>query len=243
MQTRHIRTAPTVVGYDTTSLPQYGKCAGGAFIPVSAERFDLMDITVVGYKDAQGQGQCEAGVTVQTLDKDGGTTATYEWWDIPGYYGWYPVNEEQPVKRGDITVQPGEGLWFNSTSTIYGFESSGEVATAGDIETKLPQYGYTIANPTPVTVDLVDCEVTGYKDEKGEGQCEAGVTVQTLDKDGGTTATYEWWDIPGYWGWYPVNDETPLGRNIVTMEPGLGLWLNSNNTIYHFVWPKVEIGK
>ena len=233
----------SVVGYDTTSLPQYGKAAGGAFIPVSTENFDLMDIKIVGYKDEKGVGECEGKVNVQTLNEGGGTTATYEWWDIPGYYGWYPINEEQPVKRGDVTVQPGHGLWFYSSLDIYSFESSGEVATAGDIETVLPLYGYAIANPTPVTVDLVDCEITGYKDEKGVGECEGKVNVQTLNEGGGTTATYEWWDIPGYWGWYPLNDETPLGRNIVTMEPGLGLWLYASGTGYNFVWPKVEIGK
>ena len=244
-------TSANIVGYDTTDLQLAGLSAGAAFVPVSGNVVDLIDITVTGYKDAQGNGTCEGGVQAQTLDAGGGTDKTYEWYDVDYgggdvYYGWYPLNEEENIKRGDVTVQPGEGLWFYCTASSYSFQSSGQVPTDGDVETNLQIAGLTIANPTPVKVDLVDCEVGGYKDEQGEGTCEGGVQVQTLDAGGGTLKTYEWYDVDYgggdlYYGWYPLNEEENVKRDEVTLDPGAGLWSYCTASGYTFIWPKVDV--
>ena len=244
-------TSANIVGYTQTDTPYLGSTAAGAFVPVTGTKNDLIDITVIGYKDAQGNGTCEGGVQAQTLDEYGGTDKIYEWYDVsygPGdeYHGWYPLNGELPIERGDVPLELGGGLWVNVLVSNLKLQSSGQVPTAGDVETSLPNLGYVIANPTPVNVDLVDCMITGYKDAQGNGTCEGGVQAQTLDEYGGTDEIYEWYDVSygpddEYYGWYPLNGEINVPRNKVVMTPGRGLWIQSFDSCYNFVWPKVEV--
>ena len=103
-----------VVGYAPTELPADGLSVGAAFVPVSGNTIDLVDIKVAGY-----EGETWGDVQIQTLTGSGGTDKTYVWYDgndgETDWYGWYDADAYLPLERGAITVNPGAGLWTVST--------------------------------------------------------------------------------------------------------------------------------
>ena len=238
----------TVVGYGPSGLQESGLTAAGSFTPVKqGEMIDLTDIEVKGYMEEEGY--CDGLVYVQTLDEAGRDTATYTWMDdgMGGegeFYGWYAVGEETPIAKGAVKIQPGEGLWFFSQRDGLSLQSAGEVPTTTDIIVTLQESGLSVANPTPVTVDLTDTYITGYMEE--EGYCDGLVYFQTLDSAGRDTATYTWMDdgMGGegeFYGWYAVGEETPIAKGTVTVKPGEGLWTFSQRDGLYFNWPKVDL--
>jgi hypothetical protein len=65
-------SSANVVGYAPAELQEDGITAGACFIPVSAQKFDLLDLKVTGFEE-----YTEADVYVQTLDEFGRTVNTY----------------------------------------------------------------------------------------------------------------------------------------------------------------------
>ena len=221
---------PSVVGYQSAELQEYGLTAGACFVPVSGTTFDLTDLKVTGYEEST-----EGEVAIQTLDEYGRTVATFFYYDVPGeYLGWFNESDEA-VDVGDVTVQAGEGLWSYSTVDGLGLQSAGQVPTSSTT-VLLQQYGLSVANPTPVNVDLTTTYVGGY-----EESTEGDVTVQTLDEYGRTVSTFFYYDVPGeYLGWYNENDEEVAVGDVV-VKPGQGLWTYSTADGFTFTFPGVAL--
>ena len=224
------RLQTPVVGYQSAELQQYGLTAGACFVPVTGSTFDLTELKVTGYDEST-----EGDLQLQTLDDAGRTVATYFYYDVPGELtGWLDENDEE-VQVGDVTFQPGEGLWTYCTIDGLGLQSAGMVPTTG-ISVILQQYGLSVANPTPVDVDLTDTYIGGYDEST-----EADVQVQTLDDAGRTVATYFYYDVPGeLTGWLDENDEEVAVGDVV-IKPGQGLWTYSTTDGFTFVFPGVTL--
>ena len=153
--------------------------------------------------------------------------------------GWIDIGDNP--YEGGVKIQAGEGLWTSCTGDGFNLQSSGEVPQSG-VEVELQNFGLSVANATPVQVDLINCIVTGYKDEQGEGEAGGEVNVQTLNEFGQTVGSYFWYDMPGegILGWIDIGDN-PLEEGDVPVEPGAGLWTSCSGDGFNFVWPGVEI--
>ena len=222
------------MGYTSATLQEYGLTAGAAFVPVTGATFDLTDLTVTGYDTDQGT---DSEMYIQTLDEYGRTVATYSWVDdADTIKGWFNEDGDE-VAVGDVTFQAGEGLWTSCDFDGFGLQSAGAVPTS-DVAVILQEYGLSIANPTPVTVDLTDCVITGYDTDQGT---DSEMYIQTLDEYGRTVATYSWVDdADSICGWFNEDgDEIAVGD--VTVAPGAGLWTSCDFDGFNFVWPKVTL--
>ena len=222
------------VGYTSATLQEYGLTAGAAFVPVTGATFDLTDLTATGYDTDQGT---DSEMYIQTLDEYGRTVATYFWVDdADTIKGWFNEDGDE-VAVGDVTFQPGEGLWSFCDFDGFGLQSAGAVPMS-DVAVILQEYGLSIANPTPVTVDLTDCVITGYDTDQGT---DSEMYIQTLDEYGRTVATYFWVDdADTICGWFNEDgDEVAVGD--VTVAPGAGLWSFCDFDGFSFVWPKVTL--
>ncbi len=219
-----------VVGYTSAGLQNNGITAGAAFIPVSGTTFDLTDLKVTGYETST-----EGDVYVQTLDEYGRTVASYFYYDVPGELTAWLDESDNEVEAGTVTFQPGEGLWMVANADGFGIQSAGQVPTA-TVAVTLQNAGLSIANPTPVNVDLTATSIGGY-----EESTEADVYVQTLDEFGRTVASYFYYDVPGdLTGWLDESDnEVPEGDVIIA--PGQGLWAVSNADGFTFIFPGVTL--
>ena len=223
-------TRPSVVGYQSAELQENGLTAGACFVPVSGSTFDLTELKVTGYDEST-----EGDVYIQTLDDLGRTVATYYYYDVPGeYLGWFD-GEDKQVEEGDVTFQAGEGLWTFSSSEGLGLQSAGQVPTSS-VTVLLQENGLSIANPTPVDVDLTATSIGGY-----EESTEGDVYVQTLDDLGRTVATYYYYDVPGeYIGWFDGEDNA-VAEGDVVLKPGEGIWTFSSDDGFTFVFPGVTL--
>ena len=75
---------------------------------MSGATFDLTDLTATGYDTDQGT---DSEMYIQTLDEYGRTVATYFWVDdADTICGWFNEDGDE-VAVGDVTVDPGVGLW------------------------------------------------------------------------------------------------------------------------------------
>lgn len=219
-----------VVGYASAELQEYGLTAGACFIPVSAQKFDLLDLKVTGFEE-----YTEADVYVQTLDEYGRTVNTYYYYDIPGELTGWLDGDDNEVARGDVEFQAGEGLWMFCNADGFGIQSAGTVPQTG-VAVELQQYGLSVANPTPVNVDLNDITITGF-----EEYTEADVYVQTLDEYGRTVNTYYYYDIPGELTGWLDGDDNEVERGNVVLKPGEGLWSFCNADGFYLNFPGVDL--
>ena len=218
------------MGYQSAELQQYGLTAGACFVPVTGSTFDLTDLKVTGYDEAT-----EGDVQIQTLDEYGRTVANYTYYDVPGELTGWLDSDDNEVEVGDVTFQAGEGLWSYSLDDGFGLQSAGMVPTT-PVAVTLQQYGLSVANPTPVDVDLTQITVGGY-----EEATEGDVQVQTLDEYGRTVANYTYYDVPGeLTGWLDADDnEVEVGD--VVVKPGEGLWTYSLDDGFTFIFPGVNL--
>ena len=219
-----------VVGYASAELQEYGLTAGACFIPVSAQKFDLLDLKVTGFEE-----YTEADVYVQTLDEYGRTVNTYYYYDIPGELTGWLDGDDNEVARGDVEFQAGEGLWMFCNADGFGIQSAGTVPQTG-VAVELQQYGLSVANPTPINVDLNDITITGF-----EEYTEADVYVQTLDEYGRTVNTYYYYDIPGELTGWLDGDDNEVERGNVVLKPGEGLWSFCNADGFYLNFPGVDL--
>ena len=231
-------TLAIVVGYAPAELQDGGITAGTCFIPISGGKVDLTEMKVTGYT-----GETKGEVYVQTLNEFGHNTANYYWYDYTNKKGkkivaWLDEDDAQ-IEKGIVEFQAGEGLWATSDGDGFGFQSSGQVPTS-KIVVELQDGGLSVANPTPVSVDLTACAITGYAGEtKGE------VFVQTLNEFGHNTANYYWYDYTNKKGAKVIGwldeDDALIGEDTVTMDPGVGIWATSDGDGFNFEFPGVEV--
>ena len=266
-------TSANIVGYMNRDLETTGLALGPAFVNVSGEDMDLVDISVTGYDPydyEKDEGGARGDVQLSTLNAGGDTDVLYKWYDYTKraespdedvvMHGWYKQVSRKYVLcvRGEVTLQPGEGLWSNTLIPDQKLVSSGEVATKADVATTMPVSGMMIANPLPKNVDLTDMYVRGYDPydyEKDEGGARGDVQLSTLNAGGDTEVLYKWYDYTKraespdedvvMYGWYKqVNRKYVLcEKDEVVLTPGEGLWTNTligEQTLY---WPKVEVAK
>lgn len=225
-------TSQNIVGYAPTQLQEVGLTASACFTPVTGKNFDLLDLTVIGYDVEEGT---DSEMYVQTLDEYGRTVASFFWVDVEGTKGWFNEDGEL-VAKGDVTFQAGEGLWCVCDYDGLSLQSAGQVPLQ-DVVVTLQEVGLSIANPTPVTVDLTDCVVTGYDAEEGS---DSEMYVQTLDEYGRTVASFFWVDVDGAIGWYNEDGEE-VAKGDVPVAQGAGLWCVCDYDGFNFVWPKVDL--
>ena len=218
------------MGYQSADLQQYGLTAGACFVPVSGATFDLTDLKVTGYEETT-----EADVQIQTLDYAGRTVATYSYYDVPGELTAWVDDYDNEVEPGVVTFQAGEGLWSYSLDDGFGLQSAGMVPTT-PVAVTLQQYGLSVANPTPVDVDLTQITIGGY-----EESTEADVQVQTLDYAGRTVATYSYYDVPGELTAWVDDYDNEVEVGDVVVKPGEGLWTYSQDDGFTFVFPGVTL--
>ena len=230
----------SVVGYASAELQQDGISAGTCFVPVTGEVIDLADLKVTGYDADEGT---DSDVEIQTLDEYGRTARSFSWKDFTSkkgtWYGWYEDGEDL-VESGDVTFQPGEGLWVYCSDDGFGLQSAGAVPQS-DVSVELQQDGLTIANPTPVNADLALSKITGYDEDDGT---DSDVELQTLDEYGRTARSFSWKDFTskkGTWyGWYEDGEDL-IYEGDVEILPGRGLWTYCTDDGFNFVWPKVSL--
>ena len=237
-----------IVGYGPTATQEAGLTVGGSFVPVDGSgKVDLTELEVKGYMEEEGY--CDALVNIQTLNEYGQTVGSYYWMDSGDgptgeFYGWYPEGEDAPISKGTVEFQAGEGLWSYSNRDGLSIQSAGEVPTTTDVIVTLQEAGLSVANPTPIVVDLTDTYITGYMEE--EGYSDALVNVQTLNEYGQTLGSFYWMDdgqgeAAEFFGWYPEGEDQPITKGTVTVAPGEGLWTYSNRDGLYFNWPKVDL--
>ena len=266
-------TSANIVGYMNQALPVDGLAVGPAFINVSGETIDLMDISVTGYPDfdyEKDEGGARGDVQVSTLNGGGDSDKNYKWYDytIKGespdedkvLKGWYRISgrNRYELVRGEVVLQPGEGLWSVTSAENQKFVAAGQVVTEADQPTELPVDGLMVANPTPVAVDLINVYVRGYPPfdyEKDEGGARGDVQVSTLNGGGDSDKNYKWYDytIKGetpaddkvLFGWYRISGRNryELEKNEVVLQPGEGLWSVTSAEDQKLYWPKVEVAK
>jgi hypothetical protein len=122
-----------------------------------------------------------------------------------------------------------------SSSDGFGMQSAGTVPTTG-VAVTLQEDGLSVANPTPVNVDLNDITITGF-----EEYTEADVYVQTLDEFGRTVNTYYYYDIPGELTGWLDGDDNEVARGDVVLKPGEGLWTVSSSDGFFLNFPGVDL--
>ena len=260
-------TSANIVGYAEATLRDVNETAGAAFVPVTGETIDVTDLVGTGYDPydmEEDEGGCSGEINLQMTDNRGRTEESYFWNDyqypdedneeiIIVVKGWLDGDDE-PVAKGDCTVAPGEGFLLKCKGDGFGLQSSGEVLTDADQPVLLRNVNKLIANPTPVTVDLKNCYVTGYDDydmETEEGGASGEVNAQKTDERGRTIQSYFWNDyqypdedneeeIITVYGWLDGDDE-PIVKGDCTVGTGLGFLIKSKGDGYTFVWPKVDV--
>ena len=195
---------------------------------------------VTGY-----DGSTQGDVYIQTLDEFGRDTGTYTWYDYTSkktgakFYGWYNDDDEL-IDPEVVTFQAGEGIWAYCDGDGFQFQSAGQVATS-KVVVELQDGGLSVANPTPVTIDLTDCTISGYEDST-----QGDVYIQTLDEFGRDTATYTWYDYTSkktgkeFLGWFNDDDEL-IEKETVTMAPGVGIWAYCDGDGFTFEFPGVDV--
>ena len=249
----------TVVGYnntDTTAAGAGGMMFGSSFINIaegSANKVNLCDLKVA--RAGSGSSYYIAGgVSLQILNDNGTTKKTYYWFynrthgEKSGTEGWYTdfsgAADTLVTPESGVTFKSGDGFWLTGGQKLV--SSSGAVLTGTQVaidSTSAGTGGMIIVNPYPVAVDLADITV----EREGSGSSyyiAGGVSVQTLNDNGTTKATYYWFynrthgEKSGVEGWY--TDFSGAATTLVTKEsniklqPGEGYWLTGASKTLKF---------
>ena len=185
----------------------------------------LADIKISGY-DAYDPVEDEGGTSgqfsIQFLNASGKTTATYSWFDDDVTTGWKSAGSV--VDASTIKLPAAGAVWTYGAG--FSITSSGAVSDA-DIVKNFSASGFdAVGNTTPVDVTLADLAVTGYEpyDEvSDEGGTSGQFSIQFLNANGRTTATYSWFDDDVTTGW--KSGGVVVDPTKVTIPAGTGVWV------------------
>ena len=192
----------------------------------------MADLTVTGYGDEYA----DNGITCCKLDTFGRTITLMYWADYSEagdtWYGWY--NADWDVEYKDVTLAPGEGVWFKSPNANYKLVSSGEVLNE-TLPVTLIAGSQLCPNATPVTLKMSQVWMAGYGDEYADN----GITCCKLDTFGRTITLMYWADYSEagdtWYGWY--NADWDVEYKNEELAPGESVWLKSPTAGWTVNWP------
>ena len=197
-----------MVGYQQNAVPTGYKMVTPTFVNVSGGEYNIDDLQVVGVDDTYAD--------IQVMNSEGQWTGWYFWFnaygDLPA--GWFDDTGTTPA---DITLKPGDAVFFNTSVEGAKIQSAGQVP--GAITNSVP-VGYSmVGNASPVAINLDDLKVIGVDDTYAD--------VQIMSADGQWTGWYFWFneygDLPS--GWFDDTGTTPAE---ITLQPGDSVFFNTS---------------
>ena len=197
-----------VVGYQNNALTTGYSMITPSFVNVDSTDYAIDSLLLDGVEDRNA--------TVQVVNSDGswGTQGFWfnEFIDGADVYpaGWFLADGETPA---NITLKPGESVFFYTTAKNGKAQSSGQVANDVTVNLKT---GYSmLGNSTPLNMPIDNLLLEGVDDRNA--------TVQVVNADGS-------WGTQGFWfnefvdgadvypaGWFLADGETPAN---ITLNPG-----------------------
>ena len=217
-----------VVGYQTQGTASSGfamKAASFETVGAVDGSATLADLKITGYDpydEVEDEGGTSGQFSIQFLNASGKTTATYQWFDDDVTTGWKSAGSV--VDASTVKLPAAGAVWTKGAGLS--ITSSGAVSDA-DIVKNFDSAGFAaVGNTTPVAVTLADLAVTGYDpyDEvEDEGGTSGQFSIQFLDANGRTTATYQWFDDDVTTGW--KSGGVVVDATSVTIPAGTGVWV------------------
>ena len=202
--------ASNVVGYKNNDLQNGATMVAATFVPVTGdEAIDLLDIKVGG-TFTSGQ------INIQTLTTAGLRDKSYTWMWSNKQSRWYWDDGVKDVVRGEVTFEPGTGLWVQGVDGAQ-ITFAGAVSTA-DRVIALKGGAIATGNMTAVAIDLLDI-IPGGTYKSGE------INIQTLDANGMRDKSYTWMWSNKQSRWYWDDGIKDVVEGEVKFEPGKGLWI------------------
>ncbi len=162
---------------------------------------------------------------VQTMDASGNWTGMYYWFNETEYNGkvvpsgWFDVDGVEPA---NISLNPGEAVFFYSDQDSAGIQTSGNV-TVGEIKQAVANGWTLIGNATPTTIEIDNLKVTGAPDQMAN--------IQTMDASGNMTGMYYWYNETEYngqvvpAGWFDVDGVEPAA---ISLEAGESVFFSTD---------------
>ena len=217
-----------IVGYvkqDTASTGFAMKAASFTTVGATDGAATLADLTIGGYDpydEEEDEGGTSGNFSIQFLNASGKTTATYQWFDDDVRVGWYSSGAK--VDASTVALPAGVAVWTKGAGLT--LTSSGAVSDA-DAVIETGKSGFqALGNTTPVELSLNDLVVSGYEpydEEEDEGGTSGAFSIQFLNANGKTTATYQWFDDDVRVGWY--SSGLKVDATTVKIAAGTGVWL------------------
>lgn len=220
-----------IVGYQTQNTAGTGfamKSASFTSVGATDGSSTLADIKIGGY-EAYDEDTDEGGTTgdfsIQFLNGSGKTTATYRWIDDDTETGW--KYNGSIIDASTVALPSGGAVWTKGAGLT--MTSAGAVSDADTVVKTEPTGFQAVGNTTPVDVTLADLAVTGYDpydEDTDEGGTTGDFSIQVLNAQGKTTATYRWIDDDTETGWKYNGDI--IDATTVTIPAGTGVWVKGS---------------
>lgn len=174
------------------------------FEQIGSETYDIVGFSVNGVEDMMA--------TVQAVNTDGSWGQMAFWFNAFDEYpaGWFDESGEVPA---EISLKPGQAVWFYTQSEKASVQSAGQVA---DTTTITLDKGYSmIGNSSPVTLDIDAITLDGVDDMMA--------TVQIVNPDGSWGKMAFWFNAYDEYpaGWFDESGETAAE---IVLEPGQSVW-------------------
>ena len=155
-----------------------------------------------------GVNDCDATVQIVNADGSWGTKGFWfnAWGDLPA--GW--CSDMLGTTPADISLKPGQAVFFYTTSKEAKATSAGQVA--GTITVDLASGYSMLGNASPVAISIDEILLTGVAD------CNATVQIVNPDGSWGTKGFWfnAWGDIPAGW----CTDMLGTTPAAITLQPG-----------------------
>ena len=243
---------------------------GASFNSVGKQTMDLTELKVTGYENAEyfeGEGGVFGMFELRVLNAFGGVATDKAGYEKDYYYfhiknedsGKYEPNEyywlqngfEDPIEKGAVTFDVGEGLWFDVFADAYvSKEENYTLLNAGeallDARSVLLRAGSKgVVAPLSASVDLTKIKISGYENAEyfeGEGGVFGMFELRVLNEFGGVALDdaknekdYYYFHIKnedsgkyelGEQYWLQNGFEDPIEKGAVVFEMGEGLWVD-----------------
>ena len=219
---------------------------GACFVTVGGATVKLSELKVTGYENNAYYLTEILGFTAsfQRRASNGMPYATYVWTDstedMETWTGGKWINAdtmEDITSANDVTLNPGDGLWFTTPdlqgSTAFSLTSAGQVLRGSQAFELNAGGKIGVVNMMPSSVKLSEIEIQGYEDSEYYLTEELGFTMsmQSLMSNGMPQATYIWTDstedMVTWTGGKWINASTKediTSEKDVTVAAGEGFW-------------------